>query len=289
MAIRNDEGTCWRRASTLGTAPAAGTPRCARTSLPSAAASTSSTCSRPCCASTSTPNWSRDTVAKGGTVLFVGTKRQAQATVAAGSRPLRHALRQPALAGRHADQLGHHPAAHRLPAASWSAAWMPASSATCPRKSACSIQRESRQAQPAHRRPQDHAQRLPDMIFIVDTNVEDLGRQEANKLKVPIIGMVDTNSDPDQIDYVIPSNDDAIRAVKLIVSADRRCRRRRHAHPRGRDGGQTARSAGAIWPRWSSTLGRAPWPSCRAWMSTKTRSLTVRGLCGRHRDRGRTC
>jgi small subunit ribosomal protein S2 len=60
--------------------------------------------------------------------------------------------------------------------------------------------------------------RLPDMIFVVDTNLEDLAVKEANKLKIPIIGMVDTNSDPDPIDFVIPSNDDAIRAVKLIVS-----------------------------------------------------------------------
>lgn len=60
--------------------------------------------------------------------------------------------------------------------------------------------------------------KLPDMLFVVDTNLEDLAVKEANKLKIPIIGMVDTNSDPDAIDYVIPSNDDAIRAVKLIVS-----------------------------------------------------------------------
>jgi small subunit ribosomal protein S2 len=60
--------------------------------------------------------------------------------------------------------------------------------------------------------------RLPDMLFVVDTNLEDLAVKEANKLKIPIIGMVDTNSDPDPIDHVIPSNDDAIRAVKLIVS-----------------------------------------------------------------------
>jgi small subunit ribosomal protein S2 len=60
--------------------------------------------------------------------------------------------------------------------------------------------------------------RLPEMLFVIDTNLEDLAVKEANKLKIPIIGMVDTNSDPDPIDFVIPSNDDAIRAVKLIVS-----------------------------------------------------------------------
>ena len=60
--------------------------------------------------------------------------------------------------------------------------------------------------------------RLPDLIFIVDINTEDLAVMEANKLKIPTMAMVDTNSNPDLVDYVIPSNDDAIRAVKLIVS-----------------------------------------------------------------------
>jgi len=61
--------------------------------------------------------------------------------------------------------------------------------------------------------------RLPDLLFIVDTNVEELAVSEANKVSVPIIAMVDTNSNPDKITYVIPSNDDAIRAVKLVVGA----------------------------------------------------------------------
>jgi small subunit ribosomal protein S2 len=60
--------------------------------------------------------------------------------------------------------------------------------------------------------------RLPNLVFIVDTNVENLAVIEANKLKLPVMAMVDTNSNPDLIDYVIPSNDDAIRAIKLVVS-----------------------------------------------------------------------
>ncbi len=59
-------------------------------------------------------------------------------------------------------------------------------------------------------------QRLPSAVFIVDTVNEDIALKEAKKLGIPIIGMVDTNCDPDPIDYVIPSNDDAIRAVSLI-------------------------------------------------------------------------
>lgn len=58
---------------------------------------------------------------------------------------------------------------------------------------------------------------LPDVLFIVDTRKERIAVQEAHKLNIPIVAMVDTNCDPDEIDVVIPSNDDAIRAVKLIT------------------------------------------------------------------------
>lgn len=60
--------------------------------------------------------------------------------------------------------------------------------------------------------------RIPDVIFIVDPKKERIAVQEAKKLNIPIVAMVDTNCDPDEIDVVIPSNDDAIRAVKLIVA-----------------------------------------------------------------------
>ncbi|MCG0275017.1 MAG: 30S ribosomal protein S2 [Thermosediminibacteraceae bacterium] len=58
---------------------------------------------------------------------------------------------------------------------------------------------------------------LPDALFIVDPRKEKIAVSEARKLKIPIIAIVDTNCDPDEIDYVIPGNDDAIRAVKLIT------------------------------------------------------------------------
>jgi small subunit ribosomal protein S2 len=57
---------------------------------------------------------------------------------------------------------------------------------------------------------------LPGALFIVDIKEEHLAVAEANKLNIPIVALVDTNCDPDLIDYVIPGNDDAIRAVKLI-------------------------------------------------------------------------
>lgn len=59
--------------------------------------------------------------------------------------------------------------------------------------------------------------RLPDMLFIVDTRREEIAVKEANILDIPIVAMVDTNSDPDPIDYPIPSNDDAIRTIKLVT------------------------------------------------------------------------
>ena len=60
--------------------------------------------------------------------------------------------------------------------------------------------------------------RLPDAIFIVAPKKERICVQEAHTLGIPLIGICDTNCDPEELDYVIPGNDDAIRAVKLIVS-----------------------------------------------------------------------
>ena len=60
---------------------------------------------------------------------------------------------------------------------------------------------------------------LPKALFIVDPHKERIAVSEARKLHIPIVAIVDTNCDPDEIDYVIPGNDDAIRAVKLISGA----------------------------------------------------------------------
>ena len=59
---------------------------------------------------------------------------------------------------------------------------------------------------------------LPDALFVVDVDHERIAISEANKLGIPVIGIVDTNSDPDGVDHVIPGNDDAIRAIKLYVT-----------------------------------------------------------------------
>jgi small subunit ribosomal protein S2 len=60
---------------------------------------------------------------------------------------------------------------------------------------------------------------LPDALFVVDVDHERIAITEANKLGIPVIGIVDTNSNPDGVDYVIPGNDDAIRAIKLYITA----------------------------------------------------------------------
>ena len=59
--------------------------------------------------------------------------------------------------------------------------------------------------------------RVPDVLFVVDPRKEKIAVQEAHILGIPVIGIVDTNCDPDEIDYIIPGNDDAIRAVKLLT------------------------------------------------------------------------
>ena len=62
-------------------------------------------------------------------------------------------------------------------------------------------------------------QRVPDAMFVVDLKTEAIAVREAQRLRIPIIGLVDTNCDPDGIDFVVPGNDDAIRACTLITRA----------------------------------------------------------------------
>ena len=59
---------------------------------------------------------------------------------------------------------------------------------------------------------------VPDAVFVIDTRKEAIAVAEARKLKIPVVGIVDTNCDPDEVDYVIPGNDDALRAIKLFAA-----------------------------------------------------------------------
>jgi small subunit ribosomal protein S2 len=159
----------------------------------------------------------RDTVAKGGTVLFVGTKRQAQATVE--QEALRAGMpyiNQRWLGGTLTNWVTIKQRINYL--LQLERRFDAGEFRNLPKKERLSLQRE---VEKLNRRigGLKTMRTLPDIIFVVDTNVESLAVDEANKLKLPIIGMVDTNSNPDLITHVIPSNDDAIRSVKLIVGA----------------------------------------------------------------------
>jgi len=94
---------------------------------------------------------------------------------------------------------------------------------------------------------------VPDAVFVIDTRKEQIAVQEAKKLKIPVVGIVDTNCDPDEVDYVIPGNDDALRAIRLFagriadaVAAGRGMRESRAADVASADkGGPTSEDEGA--------------------------------------------
>jgi small subunit ribosomal protein S2 len=154
-----------------------------------------------------------DVVAKGGRVLFVGTKRQAQDGVAdAAKRSAQYFVNSRWLGGtltnwktisgsikrlRHLDEmLGS------------------GESAQYTKKERLTLQRERDKLDRSLGGIKDMGG-LPDLIFVIDTNKEDIAIQEANRLGIPVAAIVDTNSDPKGIAYVIPGNDDAGRAISL--------------------------------------------------------------------------
>ena len=92
-------------------------------------------------------------------------------------------------------------------------------------------------------------QRPPDAVFVVDLKTEAIGVREANRLKIPIIGLVDTNCDPDPVDFVIPGNDDAIRSCKVIIDGIADVARDNAPPLPRRGGGSPARARGAGAPR----------------------------------------
>ncbi len=90
---------------------------------------------------------------------------------------------------------------------------------------------------------------LPDALFVIDVGHEKIAVTEANKLGIPVVGVVDTNNDPSRVDYVIPGNDDAIRAVRLYIAGAADAvldgRNTAVAMVAGRDAGMTAAAAAA--------------------------------------------
>jgi small subunit ribosomal protein S2 len=157
----------------------------------------------------------RSTVAEGGVVLFVGTKRQAQDTVAReAARCGMPYINQRWLGGTLTNWQTIRQRIHRLDQLEKQKG--EGMFEGLKKKERLMLEREIAKL---HLRLGGirKMQRLPDALFVVDVGNEETAISEAGKLDIPLVGMVDTNCSPDQIDYIIPSNDDAIRAIKLIV------------------------------------------------------------------------
>ncbi len=157
----------------------------------------------------------RETVAEGGSVLFVGTKRQAQETIqmeaARAGMPYVTArwlggmltnwrtIRQRVNELERLERMRDKGDFERIT-----------------KKEALNLTRKIERLEMLLGGIR-HMAGLPDLLFVVDVRREDTAIHEANLLKIPVVALVDTNCDPRNIDYVIPSNDDAIRAIKLLV------------------------------------------------------------------------
>jgi small subunit ribosomal protein S2 len=158
----------------------------------------------------------RDTVAEGGTVLFASTKRQAQESIASeAERCGMPYVNQRWLGGTLTNFRTIHQRIDYL--LSLERRQELGEFSRLLKKEALGLQR---QIDKLNRKlgGLKEMQRLPSLVFIADVRREAIAVKEANKLDIPIVAMVDTNCDPDPIDYVIPANDDAIRAIKLVTS-----------------------------------------------------------------------
>jgi small subunit ribosomal protein S2 len=154
-----------------------------------------------------------DTVAKGGRILFVGTKRQAQDNVAdAAKRCAQYFVNSRWLGGTLTNWKTISASIKRLRHLDEVLASGEASSYT--KKERLTLQRERDKLDRSLGGIKDMGG-LPDLIFVIDTNKEDIAIQEAQRLNIPVAAIVDTNCDPKGINFVVPGNDDAGRAISL--------------------------------------------------------------------------
>ncbi len=161
-------------------------------------------------------NLVRDTVANGGTVLFVGTKRQAQETIKEeATRAGMPYITERWLGGMLTNWSTMYARIQELNRLEELRDSGQISRLT--KKEGLLIQREIDRLL-IRLSGVRNMKRLPDLLFVVDVGREDAAVHEANLLNVPVVALVDTNCNPLAIDYVIPSNDDAIRAIKLLVA-----------------------------------------------------------------------
>lgn len=161
-------------------------------------------------------NFVRDIAASGGGVLFVGTKKQAQdSIVEEAQRASAFYVNQRWLGGMLTNFLTIKKSIERLNKIDTMKE--DGTLGLLPKKEAASLEKE-RAKLDKNLSGIREMKELPAAIFIIDPKKERIGVAEAQKLSIPIVAVVDTNCDPDEIDYVIPGNDDAIRAIKLLTA-----------------------------------------------------------------------
>ena len=154
----------------------------------------------------------RDTVAKGGRVLFVGTKRQAQKPVAeAAERCAQFYMNHRWLGGTLTNWKTVFQSIQRLKTID---EVLGAGGEGLTKKERLGMERDQAKLQASLGGIREMGG-TPDLIFVVDVGKEDLAILEAQKLGIPVVGIVDTNNSPKGVDYVIPGNDDAARAIQL--------------------------------------------------------------------------
>ncbi len=154
----------------------------------------------------------RDTVAKGGRILFVGTKRQAQGPVAeAAERCAQYYMNHRWLGGTLTNWQTVSNSIRRLKE---SDELMATGAEGLTKKERLGMERDQAKLQASLGGIREMGG-VPDMLFIIDVNKEDLAILEAKKLGIPVVAVVDSNCSPDGVDYIIPGNDDAARAIAL--------------------------------------------------------------------------
>jgi small subunit ribosomal protein S2 len=154
----------------------------------------------------------RDTVAKGGRILFVGTKRQAQGPVAeAAERCAQYYMNHRWLGGTLTNWQTVSNSIRRLKEID---ELMATGAEGLTKKERLGMERDQAKLQASLGGIREMGG-VPDMLFIIDVNKEDLAILEAKKLGIPVVAVVDSNCSPDGVDYIIPGNDDAARAIAL--------------------------------------------------------------------------
>jgi small subunit ribosomal protein S2 len=159
--------------------------------------------------------FTRDLARRGGLILFVGTKKQAQEPIAAQAER----VHMPYVTTRWlGGMLTNFQTISRRLVRMRELRQMEATGAfeSLPKKEVLRLRHEKEKLERNLGGFQE-LDRLPDAIFVIDTKKEHIAVNEARKLGLPVIAIVDTNCDPDEVDYVIPGNDDAIRAVNLVT------------------------------------------------------------------------